>query len=158
MKERMVEAMREMKEQAKKIMEEDKFHIPTLFVWNGEDVDIAAFGSSGSESLRKALYLTGRLYSRGKGTPDFAVMICEGWVSTDERCLTGEMKPSQDPERGEALVVAGMDRERNIHIIAMPFLRLPGEIMWLEEVETEEAESGLLESFWLGVDEGKEGR
>jgi len=147
---------------AKEIMLRDGKHVPTLIVeggrnlvagqipdlppTHGERVDLMRF-------LGQATAKSGRVDQLQQ-----VFMVSEGWMSVANEDKAAEVRPSQDPNRKEVLIVSAVQlRERKKHMKVFEILRDNSEqVVGLEEFlpdekkKDESVEVPLLDAFVQG--------
>lgn len=142
-------------------------HQTSVLVCGDNGVVLGALGDlpPGFEEREQHLFSAGFLLSEKTdlGPLEQAFFISEGWMSIIED-LQVEVIPSEDPQRLEVLMIAGIDFQSNIHsMLIMEMIRHvdSGALIGLEERTRHDSRDGqvhspLLDAFVAGYAAGKE--
>lgn len=130
------------------ILQEDKYHVPILFVFGEMGDGIIALEFNNSEAKQKAITKAGM--TSAHLLPYCIAFVSEGWVA---KRFPPEGKEIHDmPDKEECLiVVADNVYEKKMESAMIPFSRVGGEIILGETKIMDYAESYLLGNYWRGV-------
>jgi hypothetical protein len=146
------EAIDSILEQAPRVLKEDKYHAPILFVLGERENAVVLLDFKDTDSKHATMLTTGQKLAFLK--PYCVAFVAEAWMS---RTIPPEGKHVSDmPDKEEVLQVVAQNQEGEIKAIAIPFSRVGKEIILGEPIESTEVESYLLELFWKGVRQGKQ--
>jgi len=148
---------------------------PMLFLtWQGAVVDILPLatlqegfreaglleGIEESNINRAVMYLTGKLLGKKRVKFDSFYHISEAWMlsfDTEEK-RRKLPRPSEHPDRVEVLILNYSEGLGKHESVTVSLTRTPDGPVFGEEILAKEVDSILLDSFWIGVKEGKEKR
>ena len=117
---------------AKKNLEKDGSCLPVLHVLaNGK---VLIFGISVNDLIdrRKLFSMIGNKVKEDFGGVDEAVFICESWYyKTDKGKPYEAIRPSQHPDRMEAVMIMGRDKSgKKQKLIMQPFTKVKGKYVY----------------------------
>src|SRR5688572_10646540 len=145
---------------AKEIMLRDGNHVPVLIVESGKSLvagQIPDLPATHGERLQLMGFLGQAAAKSGRVDQLQQVfMVSEGWMSTPSRDESAQLRPSQDPNRKEVLIISAVQvRDRKNHLKLFEVLRDDNEkVVRLEEFLSEEkkesVEVPLLDAFVQG--------
>jgi len=135
-------------QKAPSMLQEDKCHIPILFVFGEMGDSIIALEFKNSEAKQKAITKAGM--ATAHLLPYCIAFVSEAWAAKQ---FPPEGKAIHDmPDKEEALVVvADSVYEKKMESAMIPFSRVGGEIILGETKIMDYAESNLLGNYWRGV-------
>jgi len=149
-----VDEVKEIADFAKKLFLHDGYHAPIVIAKGTKSVRVVLleqFGSTADERVKDMFYAGAMLAKNGNiGDLELIVFVCEGWIGTNMN-----IRPSQDPNRIEALLINSLDaRTREEKSLQFEIKRDPkGTVTDLKELifpETVETKGRLLPAFQKG--------
>lgn len=123
-----------MKSRAKMIMEKDGSHITLAILTNEEGQYLVPLKFKDDREKEIMLILLRREIKEKK--IDNYLIINEAWYSHNQM-----IRPSQDPDRKEMIVLVFFKRDMTFYSLSMPFTRDGKKIKWLEEVKEEDRQN-----------------
>ena len=93
---------------------------PMLFIVNGEKVTMVGFEMPENGWKRERLFSTllPNMIHEKFSNPDSIVMLVSTWVTVTENWQEGDPLPSENPDRKEALLLQGINKDEELTYMA----------------------------------------
>lgn len=121
--------------------------LPIVVVSGDKDV-LLGLAVDGAEARVTAMAMAGLALMRLH--PKTVCFSSTGWMTTKLG-----IRPSEDPDRQEVVVLIWCDRDKPASSVSVPFSRVGGELIWGEETDFEVCDAPMMEAFWRGVERGE---
>ena len=128
---------------AKELVLESGHHLPVVIIEGSKNLIVSSFQdlpSTHGERMRMMRFVGQAAARSGQvGHLEQVFMVSEGWMSMAHEDNPPKMRPSEDPNRKEVLIISGFDiqqrkknlklfemvRDKNQHVIALPEILPP---------------------------------